>query len=567
LRSSASSRTSNKPRSNPNRAAANGAAGALEKRSLRHETIFAGMVAALFSMLAFGYCFPRDMLLLYGDAVAHLGIARRLIDSLNPGIRQIGSVWLPFPHLLMMPFAARMAWWQNGIAGAIPSMACYILSVAGLWRLSRYWLRPAGAVVATLFFALNPGLLYMQTTAMNEPVFLCQMIWAALFLVAYLRALGEGNQRLAGRAIIACGVVLVTAIYTRYDGWIFATILWLIALRAVWRTRAWKSPVAGAFVLFTAMLVTAPVFWFAWNARQYGDWLDFMRGPYSAKAIDARTSTPGAPHYPGWHSLRVAALYYIKSAELGAVPDWWGNRLLFLVTAGTIAAIVKWRKKCLGPFLALWLPLPFYAYSVAYGSVPIFIPLWWPHSCYNTRYGMEMLPIFGLSLGFLVAWLIGLAEKRWPRNAQLILLAAIVLILVGCSLLMHSTPLVLREAIENSRTRIPFEQAYARALDQLPPQGEILVWTSDHIGAFQRAGIPLRRTINESDYYQWIPALRHPAQSAAFVVTADHDAVAKAVEAHPQGLTLLNIVCSTDQPCIRFYRSNLAPPGDRITGK
>ena len=278
------------------------------------------MVAALFSVLAFGYCFPRNMLLLYGDAVAHLGIARRLIDSLNPGIRQIGSVWLPFPHLLMMPFAARMAWWQNGIAGAIPSMACYILSVAGLWRLSRYWLRPAGAVVATLFFALNPGLLYMQTTAMNEPVFLCQMIWSALFLMAYLRGLGEGNQRLAGRAIVGCGVVLVTAIYTRYDGWIFAFIVWLIALRALWRTRAWKSPAGGAFVLFSAMLITAPVLWFAWNARQYGDWLDFMRGPYSAKAIDARTSTPGAPHYPGWHSLRVAALYYIKSAEMGAVP-------------------------------------------------------------------------------------------------------------------------------------------------------------------------------------------------------------------------------------------------------
>ena len=77
----------------------------------------------------------------------------------------------------------------------------------------------------------------------------------------------------------------------------------------------------------------------------------------------------------------------------------------------------------------------------------------------------------------------------------------------------------------------------------------------------------LRRTINESDYYQWKPALEHPAQSAAFVITSDHDAVAQAVEAHPQGLTLINIVCSTDQPCVRFYRSNLSPPGDRISGK
>ena len=178
---------------------------------------------------------------------------------------------------------------------------------------------------------------------------------------------------------------------------------------------------------------------------------------------------------------------------------------------------------------------------------------------------MEMLPIFALSLGFLVAWLMNMTEKRWPRYAPLILLAGIVMIILNCSALIRSTPLVLREAIENSRTRIPFEQAYARALEQLPPNGTILVWTSDHIGAFERAGIPLRRTINETDYYQWKPALEHPAQSAAFVVAADRDAVAQAVAAHPEGLTLLNIVCSTGQPCIRFYRSNLAAPGDRIS--
>jgi hypothetical protein len=173
---------------------------------------------------------------------------------------------------------------------------------------------------------------------------------------------------------------------------------------------------------------------------------------------------------------------------------------------------------------------------------------------------MEMLPIFALSLGFLVAWLMNTTEKRWPRYAPLILLAGIVLIILDCSTLIRSTPLVLREAIENSRTRIPFEQAYAHALQQLPPNGVILVWTSDHIGAFQRAGIPLRRTINETDYYQWKPALEYPAQSAAFVITSDHDAVAQAVDAHPEGLTLLNIVCSTGQPCIRFYKSSLMQP-------
>jgi hypothetical protein len=226
---------------------------------------------------------------------------------------------------------------------------------------------------------------------------------------------------------------------------------------------------------------------------------------------------------------------------------------------------VRWRKRCVLPALLLWMPAPFYAYSIAYGSVPIHIPLWWPHSWYNTRYGMEMLPAFALSLGFLVARLITRAQVRWPRHAPLILLAAIVLIILDSSALIRGTPLVLAEGIENSRTRVPFETAYARALQQLPPQGMILVWTSDHIGALQRAGIPLRRTINETDYYQWKPALEHPAQSAAWVIASDNDAVAQAVTAHPEGLKLLDIVCSSGQPCVRFYRSTLAAPGVTIT--
>jgi hypothetical protein len=107
--------------------------------------------------------------------------------------------------------------------------------------------------------------------------------------------------------------------------------------------------------------------------------------------------------------------------------------------------------------------------------------------------------------------------------------------------------------VANSRTRIPFEQSLAEALQTLPQQGMILMYTSEHIGALQRAGILLRRTINEGDYYQWPGALEKPAQSAAMVVATDGDAVATAVAAHPDGLTLVDVVCSTGQPCARIY--------------
>ena len=53
---------------------------------------------------------------------------------------------------------------------------------------------------------------------------------------------------------------------------------------------------------------------------------------------------------------------------------------------------------------------------------------------------MELLPAFALSLGFLVARLITQAERRWPRHAPLVLLAAIVIILINTATLIHKTP-------------------------------------------------------------------------------------------------------------------------------
>ena len=87
----------------------------------------------------------------------------------------------------------------------------------------------------------------------------------------------------------------------------------------------------------------------------------------------------------------------------------------------------------------------------------------------------------------------------------------------------------------NSRSRIPFESALANWLRILPPGKTLLMYTSEHIGAVQQAGIPLHDIINEGDYYEWNAALKDPAAKADYVVALDGDAVAKAVAAHPQG--------------------------------
>ncbi len=46
-------------------------------------------LAALVSLASFFYCLRHGTVLLYGDAVAHINIARRVFDSRTPGLQQM----------------------------------------------------------------------------------------------------------------------------------------------------------------------------------------------------------------------------------------------------------------------------------------------------------------------------------------------------------------------------------------------------------------------------------------------------------------------------------------------
>ena len=521
--------------------------------AIQRETVYVAWTALAISFIALAYGVRHGTLLLYGDAVAHLHIARRVFDSITPGYRQLGSVWLPLPHILLLPFVANMAWWRSGLAGACLSVPSYVLACAGIYRLARIWLDFGTALVVVCFFGLNPGLVYFSTTAMTEPLFLAEMIWAAVLIIQFQQAEAEEDPA-AARLMVTAGLVLVCAIFTRYDGWVYAAAAWFFATWPLLngRRNKWKSPVAGAWVLFTALLIAAPSLWLAYNAKQFHDPLDFMRGPYSAKAIEARTTPPGSQLHPGVHNMRVSAVYFLKAAELGAMIPALGPALCWLSAAGTLAALWVFRKQMIWPALLLWLPVPFYAYSVAYGSVPIFIPVWQPFSWYNTRYGMELLPAFALFLGCLISVLLAACPPRWRRYA----LPAILLLVAGNSIfLLRARPLVYQEAVANAGRRIAFETALGKVLSNIPPDTSILMHVSNDVGAVQYAGIPLKHIINEGDYLTWQHALGDPAHSASAVIALDGDDVAQAVQHHPEGLQMVNVVCSTGQPCARIYRS------------
>jgi len=526
----------------------------------------AGVVLAFFALLV---CYRRGYLLLYGDAVAHLAIARRILDSRVPGIAELGGVWLPLPHLLMLPFIRNMTMWQTGMAAAPMSMLSYALSVAGVWRLGRRMMRLRWAFAATAFYALNANLLYLATTAMTEALFLMLLVWSVVATMEGIAALRAGKVGAARGQMIFAGVLVIGMVFTRYDGWVVGAAEWACLAWAMWGASAEvRRKTLTVFLIFTAMCAAGPLAWFWYNQHFMHDWLDFARGPYSAEAIDRKTSSPGQ-HYREWHNPWRALTYYMRCAQIDAAAWETGWAVMGAALYGTW---ISWKRRAEKEVrtraesfaLLLWLPLPFYLYAVAYGSVPIFIPQLYPHSYYNARYGMELLPALAVYAA-LTAERLELSlrgeSSGWGKLAARFWQPAVMLLCVlNCLAMMYTVPLVLKEAMVNSTTRVALEQQIAFVLEPIPDNVPVMMTLGSYVGAVQRSGRTLASMVSENDNETFSKALADPADNAAFVIAIDGDAVAQAVAAHPEALQELYVMCTSGQPCARLYQSTVWKP-------
>jgi len=512
-------------------------------------------LATCISVLSFLFYFQHGEVLLYGDAVAHVNIARRVFDSKTPGLLQLGTVWLPLPHLLMIPFLISNEMWQRGIGGSIPSLAAYVFGAAGMFRLVRGVLsgdgEPDGAAriaawTAALAYAANPNLIYLQTTAMGEAPYLVFFIWA----VAYFAESARGDPK----ALWKCGACLAAACLTRYDAWLLAAAMAGVVVlnflrRGTVENRAredhFRRNRALKFVLIAA---AAPTLWLAYNGIIYRNPLEFENGPYSAKAIERRTQGAGNPGHPGSGNPLLAGLYFAKSSEANMAENLSLQRLWILLGLAALVAVVgrprsvksTWPGSSVpeAPLLLLLVPLPFYALSIAYGGVPLFVPAWWPFTHYNVRYGLQLLPAFAAALAVVVYLALRSAQKA--RLRLTLVLGAYALVIVSYASVWHAGPVSLKEAQLNMRSRNQLEAQLAGWLRTLPHDSTLLMYLGDHVGALQQAGIPLRRVINEGNHRVWKQpadpdglwerALADPAQYADYVVACEGDPVWQAVQ-------------------------------------
>ena len=563
------------------------------QRTVDHDLKLVAPIASAVSLLFFLYYFQRGEILLYGDAVAHINIARRVFDSQTPGLLQLGTVWLPLPHLLMIPFLVSDKMWQSGVGGSIPSMIAYVFGVIGLFRFTRSMLEDddrtrksarSGAWLAALVYGVNPNLIYLQTTAMTESLYLTLFIWAAVYLAEFLRSMRHSTPALmdktaSGRPHYRCAACLAGAELTRYDGWLLAGVIGTTVLFIL--LRRWSDHTFRRVALkFLVAIAAAPLLWLAYNAAVYGNPLEFANGPYSAKAIEQRTAQPGYPAHPGAGNVVTATSFFLKAAQLNMAEGNWGRLWIAIALAGSFLAM---KIRAGRAVLLVWVPVVFYAFSIAYGGVPLFLPAWWPFTWYNLRYGLQLLPLFAVSAAMIASAVPAIAApegtiekrrlapslKRWLNTNLLVrgtCAAGLVFIALSYSLVWKAQPLCFKEAWVNSRTKLALETSVAKAVSALPASSTYLMYVGDHVGVFQQAGVPLRQVINEGNHRPWKKpadseglweqALADPLRHVDFVITYDGDATDQAVE--KRNLTLLTEVHTRDQPRARIYAARAA---------
>src|SRR5687768_8533370 len=180
-----------------------------------------GSLAAILGTITAVVYWRADLSLSHYDAKAHLVVARRIFDSLTPSWEQIGAVWLPLPHVLnALPMQIDWMYRTGAFAIAI-SVASFAITVACIAAIVRKISGSrTGAILAATLFALNPNVLYLQSTPMTEPLLFALSALVLLHLTEWsMSSTSYADSDKSVRVRPAACWTIVAACLTRYEAW------------------------------------------------------------------------------------------------------------------------------------------------------------------------------------------------------------------------------------------------------------------------------------------------------------------------------------------------------------
>lgn len=457
------------------------------------------------------WAYQSHSILLYADAHSHLLIARRVFDNVYPGLAQLGDVWLPLPHIIMVPLAWNDFLWRTGLAGTLTSMPCYLIAAVYVFLTARRLTHNSRAsFIGSLLFVLNPNILYLQTTPLSEPVLFGTLAAASYYFVTWAQ-----SDHLRDLVYAALATLLATV--SRYDGW--ALFLALIAAIAIidWRRHHSRSKTIADIMLFTSLAGIGIVLWFAWNLVIFGSPTAFLAGSYSSQSQTESFIRQGyADDYHNlWQSLRC---YSIATAEsIGPV--------MFVLGVFAVVLFLGRQRFSIDALAAATMLVPFAFYIVAFflGQDVMYVP-YANHppyyTFYNARFGAEMAAPAAVFIATLAQ-----AAWRWLPVAQIALVAAI----IGQSVATSWGGVI---ALQDGQIGASCYIAHpiVAFLAEHYNGGHLLVNVYSTNLDLAPANIPFHNEIYEGDGAVWNAALKTPSRYAEWIIAAPHDLVSQHID-------------------------------------
>lgn len=458
------------------------------------------VVLSIISVVSFYVYWKNGLGLAYNDARSHLDIARRVVEGLKPGIAQLGSVWLPLPHILMIPTIWNDFMWHSGLAGAIVSMIAFVTTG---WTVYKYLkevnVALLGRFIGVIVFVANINVLYLQATAMTE-----LLVLATMTLGVYYLMLWHKDENLLNLILSAAFVMLATT--TRYDGWFL--LAWASALVVIegYREGGYKKA-EGIYIFFGTLAGLGIVLWLLWNLIIFRDPFYFAFGPYSAKAQQDQLDVAGVLQTKDNILLSLKFYFYA----------WVYNSGLLNVIIGTIGALVfvldkKVNQKIRIASTALMAPFFFNVLALYLGHSVLFIQGLSGDTWFNVRYGIMLAPSLAIFIGYLIN---KLPRMRWQ--------------LIGLLFFVTFFSFTSQDAVTIDDARVGSSQKNVTEVSgwlaehAANEEGFVLISAASHDAIIFSSGLPMKKFIHEGTGLYWESATSIPDRWAKWIIMRTND--------------------------------------------
>lgn len=465
----------------------------------KNGTLVLIIVLAIISIANFLIYYYNGLGLAYNDARSHLDIGRRVVEGLKPGLAQLGSVWLPLPHILMIPTIWNDFMWHSGLSGALQSMTSFVATGLLIYLfLKKIGVGILGRIMGVLIFALNLNVLYLQSTAMTELLLIATMTGGVYYLMAWSK---DDNIL----SLIKSAFFVLLASLIRYEGWFLFLFAGLLIIIEVFRKKGYKVT-EGTIILFSTLAGFGIALWFLWNLLIFKDPLYFIFGPYAAATQQKQLLEAGNLVTKG--NLLFSITVYLYALIY--------NSNAFIAILGVIGALVFYFDKKISTSikiasLALFAPLIFNILALYLGQSVLFIQGLSGNTWFNVRYGVMMMPSIAIFVGYLV-------HKSDQLKYVLIGLMAFVLFF---SFANFDAVTIDDARVGSSQKNVSEVSEWLRQNAQ--EEGFILISAASHDAIIFSSGYSMAKFIHEGTGAYWESATVAPDRWARWIVMRTHD--------------------------------------------